>query len=152
VFAHLRTVIVQPMFGLDVDDDTLYAMAVAWPAIEKLVLGVGSAQIYRSPRATLSALVPFSQRCPNLYCLGVVFDATLVPPLATHVNHRHGALSRLLVGASPVLPASVMDVAKFIVALFPSLETIVCADGHAQQRAWTQIIAEVQASRYANPS
>ncbi|KAF7331043.1 F-box domain-containing protein [Mycena venus] len=121
-FKKLTCVIYQVYPGLDVDDDFLKEMALAWPAIETLQFGT-QVLITQQPRVTLNCLIAFAEHCRSLVNLGVRMNATHVPEFTQEPGGRiSNWLNCLEVGTSPITREA--HVAAFLSNLFPELEFV----------------------------
>ncbi|KAJ7904952.1 hypothetical protein B0H13DRAFT_2024090 [Mycena leptocephala] len=155
-FTHLRSLVLEPPYGLTLDEGVLRDMACAWPHIEKLVLGVSGASVSVRTLVTLRALLPFALHCPHLRTLGVVLDATL--PLDTALDATidaeaerssiksasgHRALRRLLLGPSVIRDADVPGVARLLAEVFPHLGAMVCSRGYEREGVWRRVGVEM---------
>lgn len=119
VFSNVRMVHVQPSFGIPLTSDTANRLAVAWPHIEELQLGTE----YPPSKTIITArdLIPFARYCPNLQCLGIVFDArsgSLEPDSGPFSNN----LTSLSVGNSPIDDPN--SVAAFLSSIFPIIDSV----------------------------
>ncbi|KAJ7675428.1 hypothetical protein B0H17DRAFT_1207617 [Mycena rosella] len=145
-FPHLVSVVLEPPDGFDLDAALLHDMARAWPALEKLALGVSASNA--GPRISLPALLPFALHCPKLQTLGFVLDATasLDAELA-ELDGGHCSLRRLLLGQSAITEGDVAGVARFLVRVFPGLVDVVCTQGHPVTEVWRRVVEEMGQSR-----
>ncbi|KAF7331042.1 hypothetical protein MVEN_02444500 [Mycena venus] len=111
--------------GLDVDDEFLEEMALAWPDLQSLHF---STEVFQTqqPRATLKCLIAFAQHCLELSALGLCMDATDVPEFTQVPGDRvSNWLNSLEVGASPINATKEAHIAAFISNLFPQLEYLI---------------------------
>ncbi|KAJ7664245.1 hypothetical protein B0H17DRAFT_1336744 [Mycena rosella] len=119
-FRRLADIVLQPFFGLDLDDETVHQMAIAWPRLENLELGA-ERSTPRFPRTTLRALVYLTEHCPQLNSLQLALDATDPVPRfsrrrGTRPEHRLGYLHT---GPSPVGTPAI--VAAFLSDVFSAI-------------------------------
>ena len=108
------------------NDADLERVGRAWPNIRVLELGPNRTQ--KDTQATLSALVPFAQHCPELHTLGFTLDTDLsrlpadLRESRTSVGSVQRALQVLKVGRAGITDAEA--VSKFLIDLFPRLDCI----------------------------
>ncbi|KAJ7075310.1 hypothetical protein B0H15DRAFT_792066 [Mycena belliarum] len=120
-FGNLTFVSVTSRAGFDLDNATIQDMAAAWPHVETLVL-----QSYSERRTqnTLICLYAFARHCPELKILHLVLDAT---PVVLGIDMGRPSPQRRLkslnVAQSPISKPT-LAVARFISAIFPSLEDL----------------------------
>ncbi|KAJ6579560.1 hypothetical protein DFH09DRAFT_330703 [Mycena vulgaris] len=104
--------------GVEIDDDFLEEMAIAWPQLNTLMIGTDILTT-RIPRATLKCLVPFARHCPDLYSLGIRMDVTDIPEFSQVAGNRVGlSLDALHVGTSPLTYTQTTEVAAFLSNIF----------------------------------
>ncbi|KAJ7753600.1 hypothetical protein DFH07DRAFT_886635 [Mycena maculata] len=122
-FVNLTELNLAPPVGFDIDDTTAWDMARAWPNLTILDLD-SATDLHHLSSMTLHGLRGFAQHCKDLTQLTITFDASVVPPFnnssETRISQRNLAI--LNVWKSPIRDAP--PVARFLSALFPSLETI----------------------------
>ncbi|KAJ6596314.1 hypothetical protein DFH09DRAFT_1024146 [Mycena vulgaris] len=141
----LTNLLLQPFYGLDLDDETLHQMAAAWPRLEILELG-GERATPRPPRATLRALVYLAEHCPTLHSVQLALDATDPVPRFSRPRHTRPAhmLGYLHTGPSPINTPSL--VAAFLSDIFAAI-----AFGHRPDtdanRAWNEVAQLFQVFR-----
>ncbi|KAJ7499696.1 hypothetical protein FB451DRAFT_1073952 [Mycena latifolia] len=114
--------------GVEVDDNFLEEMAVAWPNLGLLLLGT---EIFtaRRPHATLKCLIPFARHCPNLNGLGIRMDVLNVPEFSQVAGDRiTHFLDALYVGTSPMNADQTTEVAAFLSNLFVDLQYVFVCD------------------------
>ncbi|KAJ7461130.1 hypothetical protein FB451DRAFT_1371392 [Mycena latifolia] len=145
-FRNLVSVWLDHATDVDLDDAVVKDMARAWPRIARLALPTAPDHRVRS-RVTLEGIYAFAKRCPCLEELRIEFDATVVPK--TKVNGRkrfrasQGSLFELDVASSAIGKAR--PVAKFLSAIFPSLDIIrtdessVDPQDGALHKAWKKV-------------
>ncbi|KAJ6544241.1 hypothetical protein B0H19DRAFT_1267532 [Mycena capillaripes] len=128
-FTNMNSVMYQVYPCLDVDDDFLEEMALAWPQIGTLQFGT-EVSISQRPRATLKCLITFAGHCSQLSTLGIRMDASQVPEFKQVPRNRlgHKWLDRLDVGTSTISSSKEALVAAFISNLFPELEYLFSFD------------------------
>ncbi|KAJ6544248.1 hypothetical protein B0H19DRAFT_1076383 [Mycena capillaripes] len=123
-FKNLHGITYQLIPCLDVDDDFLEEMALAWPRLDVLQFG-SEVLIREQPRATLKCLVAFARHCPNLTLLGIRMDASHVPNFTQVPRQRiSNSLDTLDVGTSTINSDTEARVAAFVSNLFPELESL----------------------------
>ncbi|KZT74788.1 hypothetical protein DAEQUDRAFT_807107 [Daedalea quercina L-15889] len=68
-------------FLVDIDDDVLNSMAIAWPELQRLSLGVGKTwgEDY-PPRATILGITPFIKHCRNIEFIGYRMQTDVFDP------------------------------------------------------------------------
>ncbi|KAJ7429568.1 hypothetical protein B0H11DRAFT_2143032 [Mycena galericulata] len=125
-FENLTDVMLVSPVGFDLDDTTAWNMARAWPRLTRLVLEptIDSSLHCHPSNMTLHGLRAFATHCRELERLTITFDALTVPPLdnAQDTANSKCTLSFLCVGTSPICDAP--TVARFLLGLFPHLESI----------------------------
>jgi hypothetical protein len=104
-----------------IDNALLEKMALAWPHLQRLEIGVNPS--YGSPsRITFSGIQFLAQHCPDLERLGLSFDTS-----PSQWPKRGGANLKVDifgVGCTSVLPGSSAAVGKVLSAIFPNLSKI----------------------------
>ncbi|KAI5885899.1 uncharacterized protein SCHCODRAFT_02642752 [Schizophyllum commune H4-8] len=96
-FRHLTHVRLAGLHGTRLTDADCEEMAVAWPALQELVLNV-TPNYAEGTACTLAALVPFARNCPHLRVLELPLDAARVPqtvPLRTEPSQTEPSQSEL---------------------------------------------------------
>ncbi|KAJ7092495.1 hypothetical protein B0H15DRAFT_834147 [Mycena belliarum] len=137
-FTELVMVNLQSPTGFDLDDETAWMLARAWPRLRLLALKADTAMAHYAPHATLDALRAFAQHCPELESLVLTFTAIVVPSESAPPQQTQSLMVQLGVGASPI--SSAAPVAGFISALFPALRTILIEhDRDETQALWDQV-------------
>ncbi|KAH7929967.1 hypothetical protein BV22DRAFT_1116525 [Leucogyrophana mollusca] len=144
-FRHLRTLNIDPSCAFSLDDAALAEMAIAWPNMEDL--GLGTAYGWRAPsKITLQGLIPLLRNCPKLMYLGIVIDATVVPPRTKHEsNIQHEWLQELVLADSPITKPAY--VSAFLSDALSSIPLISSWDGELTnfegakkyRRRWAQV-------------
>ncbi|KAJ7630183.1 hypothetical protein FB45DRAFT_1150117 [Roridomyces roridus] len=119
-FANMTSVIIHLVTGVDLDDDTVEAMARSWRRVERLEL---QAQFGNpAPRASVGCLRAFVKYCPNLVGLYMTFDARVIPPSLDESPIIQKSLESLIVATSPIEVESAQSIAEFMAGVFPSLK------------------------------
>ena len=121
---------------LSLDDATVSEMAHAWPHIEQLSL---LAQCYdvdsHQTSVTIPGLLPFALHCPRLNELRILLAAVTANSLhftdpesaqkwAEMANHPPHGLAVLELGDPPLEVGCTVEVAGYLSAMFPHLESI----------------------------
>ncbi|KAJ7721340.1 hypothetical protein DFH07DRAFT_932835 [Mycena maculata] len=129
-FKKLSSLTFQIYPGVDVDDDFLAEMAVAWRRISSLEFG-SEVLMSERPKPTLKCLVTFARHCPRLNGLGIRVDGSTIPPFSQVPGKRicH-SLNSLNVGTSPMNSLRVAEMAAFLSNLFPDLEYLFTHDSN----------------------
>lgn len=122
VFKNIETLELSVAHGIWLNQDVVEAIPKAWGNIR--VLDCNSHyRSYRAPRINHQDVVNLVHACPELYSLGLHFNATGIPHLATMTHPTvTPRLSSLQVGSSPL--AARDHVAAFLKVHFPKLLTI----------------------------
>ena len=131
-FTRLKFVSFTSLFGFNLDDETVDAMARSWKDLEKLKVGSfwqPQPPQPLPPRTTWKSLVSMAKHNPRLEELTLPFDATTITEqlhtrssVIPWKDIRNDALQTLDVCRSPIDCPSV--VAQLISDLFPNLERI----------------------------
>ncbi|KAJ7123639.1 hypothetical protein C8R44DRAFT_875820 [Mycena epipterygia] len=136
-FGNLINLLLQPFFGLDLNDVMVHRMAAAWPFLEILELGAERA-VPRPPRTTLRSLIYLAEHCPDLHSLQLAIDATdpvprFVRPRKTRPWHTLGYFHT---GPSPIM-------SPVVVAAFLSNSFAAIRFGHRVnndvERPWNEV-------------
>ncbi|KAJ7612572.1 hypothetical protein FB45DRAFT_939330 [Roridomyces roridus] len=118
----MTSVIIHLVTGVDLDDDTVEAMARSWRRVERLEL---QAQFGNpAPRASVGCLRAFVKYCPNLVGLYMTFDARVIPPSLDESPIIQKSLESLIVATSPIEVESAQSIAEFMAGVFPSLKDV----------------------------
>ncbi|KAJ7184631.1 hypothetical protein C8R46DRAFT_983752 [Mycena filopes] len=126
-FARLTNVILQTHHGFDLDDDVVSELARSWPRIEELKVSSEADRhiLGTLPCVTLLGVLALGRHCPNLHKLELLFNASVVPPLAASEPEpavQQTSLKNLHVLCSPIsAPAAV---SAFLSDVFPNLRDI----------------------------
>ncbi|KDQ62834.1 hypothetical protein JAAARDRAFT_203281 [Jaapia argillacea MUCL 33604] len=121
-FGNLATVVIDPPIFIVMDDSILQEMALAWPDLETLSIGIErhSLQEYR---VTLPGLIPLAQHCPRLKKLGVVLHATAdINEVKLTDFISVSSVDSLQFAGSTITPDRAMEVAAYLSALFPKVD------------------------------
>jgi len=121
--------------GLDLDDESIRGIAMAWPCITSLYLGRQHSP--NDSRATLLGLLSFAQYCPKLQVLSIMIDARMVPAILQEQSVFSDALVELQVLDSPIRHPG--PVTAFLSSVFPKLATIVTKDEADYEEGWKQV-------------
>ncbi|KAJ7032542.1 hypothetical protein C8F04DRAFT_1003819 [Mycena alexandri] len=121
-FTHLRTIVLKPYLGFDLDDDLLLEVARTWTRVEDLRLAVLNTNhpMRVDVRVTLTGIHALAKHCPKLRNLEITFDATSVPELKEVWAQEK--LTMMRVDLSPI--SSPADVATFLSRIFPGLQEL----------------------------
>ncbi|KAF8181733.1 hypothetical protein K438DRAFT_2021083 [Mycena galopus ATCC 62051] len=139
-FTELRDVEILVPGGHDLDDETISAMARAWPHIKRLVLRCSRRSTYYNehpPRCTLLALDLLAQHCPHLKQLAMTLNASKPPRQLAARQVAQDKLTQLDVGFSPI--SDVSTVATFIKSIFSSLMEIGSDMVGEPRQRWTDV-------------
>ncbi|KAJ7101433.1 hypothetical protein B0H15DRAFT_411631 [Mycena belliarum] len=122
-FKNLTSLRLAPPVGFDLDDDTAWDMARAWPKIQHLSLTAATA-LHHTTSMSLRGLRAFAAHCHELRTLSITVDASTIPPFdySPGTSLCQHALYRLDVAVSPI--SDPPNVARFMSALFPALAVI----------------------------
>ncbi|TFY59444.1 hypothetical protein EVJ58_g5775 [Rhodofomes roseus] len=113
---------------VDIDDDTLETMAISWPELTRLTLGVDMRLGDRlPPRATLLSLIPFIENCPNIMYIGYRMQTDVLreegEPVHGYGRPGNGAMTEgeleMEVGDSRIHNS--IEVASFLSDICPTL-------------------------------
>ncbi|KAJ7165587.1 hypothetical protein C8R43DRAFT_1061545 [Mycena crocata] len=147
-FKHLHHLAFQMYHGVDVDDDFLEEIAIAWPDLISLESGT-DLKIRERPSATLDCLIHFARHSPSLENLGIRMDVSGDVPQFSHIPGQRidHCLNSLRVGTSPIAASSTSttEVAAFLSNLFPDLECLFSYDGNltgaleAYRDSWSRV-------------
>ncbi|KAJ7291649.1 hypothetical protein C8J57DRAFT_1163716 [Mycena rebaudengoi] len=132
-FSHLREVTIHLRGKFLLDNAAVWDMARAWPNLVRLRLSDESVP----PIMTLASLHAFATHCPELFSIGLTFDATILPPSDEQPLVQKKLLS-LQVFYSPI--SSPALVGRFLAGIFPNIEQIQSFDS-----AWSWLWMEVEA-------
>ncbi|KAF8887147.1 hypothetical protein BD779DRAFT_1672903 [Infundibulicybe gibba] len=125
-FTGLRYILFETRYGFNIDDASVREIAVAWPHIRTLNIGVNATVgTIQPPQLTLHGLAPLAELCPELQTLGVYVNAA-------HICSNHSDLclgseswvNVLNVGCSPISTTSVPWAAAFLSTIFPELHNL----------------------------
>ncbi|KAJ7127285.1 hypothetical protein C8R43DRAFT_1240431 [Mycena crocata] len=121
-FTNLKTVLLRPYFGFDIDDSMVTEMAKAWSRVEELTLTFGVDQHLALVRTevTLNGVREIARHCSKLRELDLFFDASDVPRLDLSIHQM--SLVNLKVACSPI--SSSGPAAIFLSHLFPNLKSV----------------------------
>jgi hypothetical protein len=133
-FSHLREVTIHLRGKFLVDNAAVWDMARAWPNLVRLRLSDESVP----PIMTLASLRAFATHCPELFSIGLTFDATTLPPSSDDQPLVQKKLLSLQVFYSPI--SSPALVGRFLAGIFPNIEQIQSFDS-----AWSWLWIEVEA-------
>ncbi|KIJ66867.1 hypothetical protein HYDPIDRAFT_108802 [Hydnomerulius pinastri MD-312] len=123
VFKQLTSIVLSPRCIIDIDDDMVKRMALAWPNIQVLMIEQYDKH-YICPKVTLPGLLPLIRHCQHLSCLCLAVDATTVPasvagiPGGGFTNHH---ITDINVGDSPIVSPGF--VAAYLSGFLPRLES-----------------------------
>jgi len=113
---------------IDVDDEMLGAMAVSWPELSRISLGVDmrwGAEL--PPRATILAMIPFIRHCPRIWSIGYRMQTDVLSkdgvPLHGFSRIGNGVVTNgemeFNIGDSPIHDP--IEVASFLSDICPGL-------------------------------
>ncbi|KDQ62058.1 hypothetical protein JAAARDRAFT_29959 [Jaapia argillacea MUCL 33604] len=120
-FGNLATVFIDPPIFIVMDNSMLQEMALAWPDLEYLSIGVERRSL-RGYEVTLQGLIPLVEHCPRLKNLGVVLHATTKIDAVKPANGVSvSSVKHLKFGRSTITVGRAMEVAAFLSALFPKV-------------------------------
>ncbi|KAH7890606.1 hypothetical protein F5I97DRAFT_1836847 [Phlebopus sp. FC_14] len=125
-FRRLTCLRLETLCTYTLDDAALREMADAWPLLETLDLSSRECGWEIPSRITLMGLIPLLCGCPNLDLLGVVVDATVLPPPSFRLpgaGVRNTSLESLWLADSKVTRPHL--VAAFLSAVAPNVDQIV---------------------------
>ncbi|KDQ62084.1 hypothetical protein JAAARDRAFT_203303 [Jaapia argillacea MUCL 33604] len=136
-FTNLATVVIDPPIFIVMDNSILKEMALAWPDIEMLLIGLERRSLpVQEYGVTLQGLIPLAEHYPRLKGLGVVLHATAEIDEEEPANGiSASSVDSLQFARSTIAPGRVMEVAAYLSALFPKL-------GHRGLSAWDDESAE----------
>ncbi|KAJ7476963.1 hypothetical protein B0H11DRAFT_1726973 [Mycena galericulata] len=143
-FRNLFNVSFQSFPGINVDDNFLEELAVAWPCLTSLEFS-SDVFVSEAPRATLNCLIGFARHCRKLANLGIRMDSSEIPRFSqvpgSRISHR---LNCLNVGTSPILSSRTAQAAAFISNLFPRLEYLFPYNAPALAEPFSAYVASWQ--------
>ncbi|KAH7884321.1 hypothetical protein F5I97DRAFT_1440431 [Phlebopus sp. FC_14] len=123
VFHNVTHIDLTPRCIIDIDDEMVKCMALAWPNIRILTVKQYDKQ-YVPPKVTLTGLVSLIQHCPRLVTFCLAIDATVVPkdPLASPNTGVNDRITVIEIDDSPVESPGL--VAAYLSAFMPRLKEI----------------------------
>lgn len=131
-------------YAMELTDENISDMAIAWPEIDTLILPFISAI---HPRPTITSLRILARRCPKLRFLVIPLNTELLPPfISTGVPYTPTHELQNLSIASADDPWDLRDllhVARHIDYLFPKLKSLIPYEGHDVER-WVQVHDMIQ--------
>jgi hypothetical protein len=136
-------------YAMELTDDNISDMTLAWPEMDSLLLPYMSAI---HPRPTIESLRIIACRCPNLRCLTIPLNivdlapfVTVLPPTAgvnptRRTNTRAHELHTLTIASADDVwdPRDLLHAARHVDYLFPKLKLLTSYEGHDANR-WTQM-------------
>ena len=126
-------------YAMELTDDNISDMTVAWPEMDTLLLPFVNAI---HPRPTIASLRTIAYRCPNLRYLTIPLNTLdLAPFISTGVPHTpvHELHTLTIANADdPLDPRDLLHAARHIDYLFPKLKILSSYEGHDADR-WVQM-------------
>ena len=131
-------------YAMELTDENISDMAIAWPEIDTLLLPFISAI---QPRPTISSLRILARRCPNLRYLTIPLNTGDLPTFVS-IGVPHAPVHELhtLTIASADDPWDLRDllhIARHVDYLFPKLKSLFSYEGHGAER-WMQVHDMIQ--------
>lgn len=127
-YSNLRTVVIQPMKRMDLDNSTIDRMAGAWPKIESLA--IRDPWVF-PPKVTVWGLLPLARHCPNLHILDITINGCAIIPeealKEVQDDHWNSPLRSLHLASSPIdssLSHQARTIAWYLGNIFPSLHQV----------------------------
>ncbi|KAJ7134060.1 hypothetical protein C8R43DRAFT_639991 [Mycena crocata] len=121
-FTNIVKLRLQPPAGFDLDDETVFSLARAWPSIRHLLLQTEVTDVAPHSRVSLGGLSAFARHCQELEILHITLNAISVPRPPPEARPVHKKLWYLHVGLTPIVQAG--PVAAYLSGMFPSLGTV----------------------------
>lgn len=128
---NLAVVAIHYRFSVELDDECVKSMALAWKHLTHLSI-IHRVDAIRKTKATLQALGWLSTYCPKLLSVTLGLEPILPPPeIAQEFFHSrendhplHFLTSLTFCYYSPLEPGNVTPIAEYILNLFPNLNVI----------------------------
>ncbi|KAJ7635270.1 hypothetical protein FB45DRAFT_1057140 [Roridomyces roridus] len=149
-FTNLKSLVLEPYHGFELDDDTLRDMASqAWGQLEELTIAACAPLRcgFDYPPVTLNGVQHLARHCQRLKMLTLLFDASEIPALNEQCVQR--TLNELNVSFSAIEDPT--EVALFLEALFPTMNSIMARfcvpEDEDESTLWDEVRDHVKAIR-----
>ncbi|KAJ7059112.1 hypothetical protein C8F01DRAFT_273739 [Mycena amicta] len=142
-FTQLRTVIIDTLQAITLDDESMLKVARAWSQLR--FLAISDAASPTTAMISLRSLDYLARHCPKLGCITLGIDVPAEYAVRSTEIIQQRALVSLTVFGSPLAEGQIDGVAGFIAARFPNLEWLIAATHSTDE--WDQVARILHGNR-----